>query len=99
MPSYLPWTILLAPVVAAIVITVGTRRFRALSAFLSVTAVLVSFVCSLLIFTLPNITAPPITWIDFPGIFTVPLGLTLDHLSQTMLLVVTGVGSLIHIYS
>jgi len=99
MPSYLPWTILLAPGAAAVLITLLTRRARRVSALISVGAVLVSFICSCLIFTLPNITAPTITWIDFPGLFTVPLGLTLDPLSQTMLLVVTGVGSLIHIYS
>ena len=99
MPSYLPWTILLAPGLAAALITVLTRRARGLSVFLSVGAVLISFICSCLIFARPNITAPTINWIDFPGIFTVPLGLTLDQLSRTMLLVVTGVGSLIHIYS
>src|SRR3982750_469574 len=37
-------------------------------------------------------------WLDLPG-FRIPLALILDPLSRTMLLVVTGVGTLIHIYS
>jgi NADH-quinone oxidoreductase subunit L len=42
---------------------------------------------------------PEGTWIDIPGVFHVGLGLTVDRLSKTMLLIVTFVGSLIHIYS
>src|SRR5436305_2707831 len=38
-------------------------------------------------------------WVDLPPIFRVPLGLTLDQLSRTMAVVVSGVGVLIHIYS
>jgi NADH-quinone oxidoreductase subunit L len=95
----LPWLLLLAPLVSAAVITVLTQKFRGLSSFISVVAVLVSFVCSWLVFIRPNVFVPERTWLDFPGVFHVPLGLTLDALSKTMLLVVTFVGSLIHIYS
>src|SRR5436190_18258276 len=95
----LPWIILLAPLVSAAVITLLIRRFRGLSSFISITAVLVSLICSWLVFIGPNITAPEPTWIDIPGVFHVSLGLTVDSLSKMMLLVVTFVGSLIHIYS
>jgi NADH-quinone oxidoreductase subunit L len=97
--SLLPWMTLLAPLVSAAVIMLLTRRFRGLSSFISVLAVLVSFVCSWLVFIQPDISAPERTWIDFPGVFHVPLAFSLDGLSRTMLLIVTSVGSLIHIYS
>jgi NADH-quinone oxidoreductase subunit L len=38
-------------------------------------------------------------WLDVPPIFRVPFGLTLDQLSRTMAVLVSGVGALIHIYS
>src|ERR1700736_675367 len=95
----LPWLLLLAPLVSAAVITVLTQKFRGLSSFISIAAVLFSFVCSWLVFIRPNVFVPEQTWLDFPGVFHVPLGLTLDALSKTMLLVVTFVGLLIHIYS
>lgn len=94
-----PWVVLLAPLFSAAVITVVTRRSKTLSSVVSNAAVLVSFVCSCWIFLQPNISAPEPNWIDIPGIFQVPLGLTLDKLSKTMLVLVSGVGALIHIYS
>ena len=95
----LPWYILLLPLGSAAAINFVTRRSKPLSSFISVAAVLASFVCSYLLFRQPDLSAAQVTWIDFPGIFTVPLGFSLDGLSKTMLLVVTGVGALIHIYS
>jgi NADH-quinone oxidoreductase subunit L len=99
MKSMLPWYALLAPLVSAATITLFFRRSQTLSSFISIAAVLLSFVCGCLIFFRPNLSAPELTWLDFPGVFTVPFALTLDGLSKTMLLVVSGVGSLIHIYS
>src|SRR5436190_2515658 len=99
MNSLVPWIILLAPLVSAVVITLFTLRWKALSSFISIAAVLITFVCSCLIFTRPQISAAQMTWIDVAGIFRVPLGLVLDQLSKTMLVLVSGVGSLIHIYS
>src|SRR5204862_4614074 len=76
-----------------------TLRFKALSSFISVAADLGSFVCGCLIFMQSNISAPASTWIEISGVFKVPLGFVLDNLSKTMLVLVSGVGSLIHIYS
>src|SRR5215210_672913 len=95
----LPWVILLTPLVSAAMITLFTLRFRGLSSFISVAAIVVSFACSWLVFLHPNVTVPERTWIDIPGVFRVPLGLTIDSWSKPMLLIVTFVGSLIHIYS
>jgi NADH-quinone oxidoreductase subunit L len=99
MRSILPWYALLLPLASAIGITVFLQRLKSLSSFVSVVAVLGSFVCSCLIFLQPNISAPEPPWIEIPGILHVPFGFTLDNLSKTMLVLVSGVGALIHIYS
>jgi len=99
MNSFLQWIILLTPLTSAVVITLFTLRWKAVSSFISVAAVLVSFVCSCLIFTQSNVVAAEFIWIDIAGALKVPVGFTLDQLSKTMLLVVTGVGATIHIYS
>src|SRR5256712_309944 len=99
MNSALPWMALLLPLVSAGVITLFTHRSKGLSSFLSVAAVLGSFVCSCLIFGQKEISATEVTWIDIQGVLTVPLGFVLDALSKTMLMLVSGVGLLIHIYS
>jgi len=52
-----------------------------------------------LVFMQSNISAPESTWIEISGIFKVPFGFVLDNLSKTMLVLVSGIGALIHIYS
>src|SRR6266498_2706156 len=99
MNSLLPWIILLAPLVSAVVITLFTLRWKAVSSLISITAVLVSFTCSCLIFTRSGLKAFEFTWVDIGGALKVPLGFTLDQLSKTMLVLVSGVGGVIHIYS
>src|SRR5438309_70484 len=99
MSSLVPWLILIAPLVSAIVITLFTLRWKALSSTISVVAVLVSFICSCLVFAHSASYAAQITWIDVAGALKVPMALTLDQLSKTMLVLVSGVGAIIHIYS
>jgi NADH-quinone oxidoreductase subunit L len=99
MISLLPWLIVIAPLVSAAVITLFTLRWKTLSSSISIAAVLVSFTCSCLIFVHSTTAAAEFTWIAIGGIFHVPLGLTLDQLSRTMAVLVSGVGALIHIYS
>src|SRR5262249_2957659 len=99
MNAIVPWLILLAPLGSAGVITLFTLRWKTLSSAISVAAVLVSFVCSCLVFVHAASSAAQITWIDVAGALKVPIALTLDPLSRTMVLLVSGVGALIHIYS
>ena len=99
MSSLVAWLILIAPLVSTIVITLFTLRWKALSSTISVVAVLVSFICSCLVFAHSASYAAQITWIDVAGALKVPVALTLDALSRTMVLLVSGVGALIHIYS
>jgi NADH-quinone oxidoreductase subunit L len=99
MTSLLPWIALLLPLAATFIIMVATRPLRMASAFVSVGAVLGSFVCACLIFFQQTAAAPSVSWINLAPVFSVPLGLTLDPLSRSMLFMVTGVGAVIHIYS
>ena len=97
--SVFPWLVLLAPLASAVLIALVTRRAPGLSAFASVLAVSISFICSGVVFAKSQIRAVDIPWIDFGGMLRVPIGFTLDSLSKTMLVLVSGVGALIHIYS
>src|SRR5213595_1860977 len=97
--SVIPWLVLLVPLAGAVLIALVTRRAAGLSAFISVVAVSISFICSCVVFAKPEIRVAEIPWIDFGELLRVPIGFTLDSLSKTMLVLVSGVGALIHIYS
>jgi NADH-quinone oxidoreductase subunit L len=98
----LPWIILFLPLGAAAVITLFTQRNPRLSAGLSIGAVLAGFGLSIVFIALAGWTpaTPELAakWLDV-GALQVDFGLRLDSLSLLMTLVVTGVATLIHIYS
>ncbi len=99
-----PWLILFLPLLAAVLITTVTRRNRALSALISLTAVWAGFAiaCSWLPAVLSGegrfLDAHSVAWLTAGGT-SFHYGYMLDGLSLIMLLVVTGVGGLIHVYS
>jgi len=103
----LPWIILFTPLLSALIIILFTQRWRNLSAGISIAAVLVSFAASVQVFrTLPDSASVfQFPWLDFAAFkavgvnFQIPIGITIDQLSKAMLIVVTGIGALIHIYS
>ena len=97
--STLPWYLLLLPLFAAVVIVLFTKSSPGLSSFISVGAVVGSFLCSCLVFAQADIQTFEVTWIDLRPLLYVPLGFVLDNLAKTMLVLVTGIGALIHIYS
>jgi NADH-quinone oxidoreductase subunit L len=96
-----PWLILFLPIFAAATITIFTLRSRCLSAFLSIGAIVTSFILSIIFINANGIHfAGEIskTWLSI-GNLQIDFGLKLDALSLMMLLIVTGVGGAIHIYS
>jgi NADH-quinone oxidoreductase subunit L len=100
-PDLLPWTILFLPLLAAGLITLFTQHNRKLSAGLSIGAVVAGFVLSLIFVKLNNwgpAHESPFVWLAV-GNLQVDFGLRLDPLSLLMMLIVTGVASVIHIYS
>ena len=94
--------ILFLPLIAAGIITLFTRRLPAISAQISITAIGTSFLLALaLFFRLGDevgLPVQPIQWLSV-GSLKVEIGFLVDRLSVLMLLVVTGVGLMIHIYS
>jgi NADH-quinone oxidoreductase subunit L len=98
MSPTLPWIVLFTPLTSAILILLVTGRQRRLSAYLSVLAVAISFAGSLILFGQPDGDIQ-FRWIDFGPRLFVPFGAALDNLSRTMLLIVTFIGLLVHVYS
>src|SRR5690242_10330773 len=90
-------------------ITLGKRLGERLIGAIASVAVIASFIVSVLLF-LQLAGLPPeqrgaaglvnlaIPWIQV-GQLNVPYGVLIDPLSATMMLIVTGIGGLIHIYS
>jgi NADH-quinone oxidoreductase subunit L len=84
--------------------SVGRRLTKSISGGLACAAMIASFaVSALLVSQILGHEAAPLEFTLFEwmasGTLRVPFTLRLDHLSAVMILVITGIGSLIHIYS
>ncbi|MDB6016812.1 MAG: proton-conducting rane transporter [Pedosphaera sp.] len=104
MVENLTWLVLLLPLLSVALITVFTRNKARVSGQISIGAVLAAFAVSLSLFifcrsggidSFPQVRVP---WLSV-GDFHADIGLQIDSLSLMMMLIVTGVGGLIHIYS
>jgi NADH-quinone oxidoreductase subunit L len=101
MSNPLPWLLLLAPLLSAVLITLFLQKDARISAFVSVAAVLVSLLLSVDLFAqyLSGAAFDVHTeWLRVGGL-NIEFGLHFDSLTMLMLLVVTGVSSAVHIYS
>jgi NADH-quinone oxidoreductase subunit L len=97
----LPWLILFLPLLSVAVITLFTLRSKTVSSLISIGAVVAGFVMTLLFINANGFQFSSETstnWLSIGGL-QIDFGLKLDALSMMMLLVVTGVGGAIHIYS
>ena len=102
----LAWLLFALPALGALVLFVAGRRADAWGHLLGVLTVVASFVVGLVIF-FETVALDPAQrtrevslydWISV-GALHVDFGLRLDPLSMTFVLLITGVGALIHIYS
>jgi NADH-quinone oxidoreductase subunit L len=96
-----PWLILFLPLFATAVITLFTLRCKTTSSLISIGAVVAGFILTIIYISANgfHISAETSTnWLTI-GDLHVDFGLKLDALSLMMLLIVTGVGGTIHIYS
>ncbi len=100
MNETLPWLILFLPLLSAVFITFFTRKHRGLSAGISIGAVVAGFLMSLILFASMRGGHKEVilNWLTV-GDLQIDFGIRLDRLSRLMLLIVTGVGGAIHIYS
>ena len=91
-----PWLLFLIPFASAAIIQLGLKRNAMASSLLSTISVAASFIiaCSLL----GSNQAGAWTWIEVGG-FKLDIGYRLDQLATGMMIVVTGIGMLVHIFS
>src|SRR5450432_1275275 len=98
----LPWLILFLPLLATAVITLFALRCKTTSSLISIGAIVIGFVLTLAFINAngfhPAVTETSTNWLTIDDLH-VDFGLKLDALSLMMLLIVTGVGGAIHIYS
>ena len=100
----LVWIAFFAPLAACVAIFLFSLNSKNLSSLLAIAGILTSFVCTVLIAVQIFLGPPPaefqqsFSWIQLDGL-TIAWGFLVNPLSIMMLLVVTGVGSAIFIYS
>lgn len=94
--------IVLIPLVGAVLSYVIGRLLPSLSGIVATLAVALACVCSYLLFVnvdeRSSVTVGLSSWLSV-GSFRLPLELYFDRLSSVMCLVITGIGTLIHLYS
>jgi NADH-quinone oxidoreductase subunit L len=95
-----PWLILFLPLLSAAVITLFTLKHRNVSALLSIGAIVIGFVSTVAFIAANGWVGgeSAVNWLSIGGL-NIDFGLKLDRLSEMMMLIVTGVGGAIHIYS
>ncbi|HNP47987.1 MAG TPA: NADH-quinone oxidoreductase subunit L [Bacteroidia bacterium] len=100
--TQLAWLIPVFPLVGFLVISLGNKILpKQFSGVFASLTVLASFILSLAIFLQSPETGETVfvfDWIKSGGL-SIPVSFLIDHISLTMLLIVTGVGFLIHVYS
>ena len=100
----LAWIAFFAPLASCLLIALFFLRSKAWSSLTSIAGIVISFICTLLLATQIFSTHPAgefqqsLPWIQLDSL-TINFGILLNPLAIMMLLVVTGVGSAIFIYS
>ncbi len=101
----LAWLVPAFPLLGFLVTGLGNKHLKHnLAGIIASSMVLFSFIVSVvLFFSLRSsgqneVTLTLFNWISIGGM-NIPFAFLIDHLSLTMMLIVTGVGALIHIYS
>src|SRR5688572_4059688 len=102
---HLVWLVPFLPLLGFLINGLGRRYLsKSLTGVIGSGSVVAAFVISLLIFfevRTPGFTPQVVTLFDFinVGSLHIPFAFQVDQLSALFLLIITGVGSLIHIYS
>ncbi len=93
----LPWLLLLIPLASAALIQLGLKRSAVASSWLSTASAAVTCGIALALCGKTSAVAP-LDWIS-AGEFKLQIGLQLDQLAKGMMVVVTGIGLLVHVFS
>jgi len=92
-----PWLLFILPLASAALIQLGLKRSATLSAYLSTASVFATFGIALSLLGKTE-SGAFYTWLN-AGDFNLSIGYKLDHLSTGMMIVVTGIGLLVHVFS
>lgn len=95
--EFYAWTLLFLPLVSAGLIYFGMSRIPTVGAILGTVSSFVGLVLAILLLGSDE-RAFGFDWVSLPGL-QIEIGLILDRLSTRMMLVVTGVGFLVHLFS
>ena len=93
----MPWLLLFLPLIAAAANQLYLKRNAFIASMVSVASVAATFAISLMLLGKETAVAP-IDWLTV-GDFKLQIGITLDKLSTGMMIVVTGIGLLVHVFS
>ena len=91
------WILLFLPLVAAAANQLYLKRNAFIASMVSVASVAITFAISLMLLGKTDVIAP-LKWATV-GNFSIELGIKLDQLSTGMMVVVTGIGLLVHVFS
>ncbi|MGB2402075.1 MAG: NADH-quinone oxidoreductase subunit L [Akkermansiaceae bacterium] len=92
-----PWLLLILPIISAVIIQLGLKRSATAAALLSTLSVIATFIVSYSILS-SDASVAALDWINISGL-NLEIGLELDQLSKGMMIVVTGIGVLVHVFS
>jgi len=92
-----PWLLLILPITSAVIIQLGLKRSATASALLSTLSVIATLLISLSILS-SDTSVTALDWINVAGL-NLEIGLQLDQLSKGMMIVVAGIGVLVHVFS
>ncbi|MGJ8676862.1 MAG: NADH-quinone oxidoreductase subunit L [Akkermansiaceae bacterium] len=93
----LPWLLFLIPLASAVLIQFGLKRSASASALISTLSVVATFIIAYVL--LGQTTSSSFEWIKVGTSLDLSIGYQLDQLSTGMMIVVTGIGALVHIFS
>ncbi|MBX9742036.1 MAG: NADH-quinone oxidoreductase subunit L [Chthoniobacterales bacterium] len=98
--SSVAWMVYLAPLVAAVLILFAAGCCKRVSASLAIGSVLISCAGSWVLFLQgTDLMVSGMTWMDFGKVLTIPIGMNIDALTRTMMVVVTSIATLVFTYS
>jgi len=92
----IPWLLFILPLASAAIIQLGLKRSATASAYLSTASAVVTFLVALLL--IGKDYSGSFTWIS-AGSLDLKIGYNLDQLATGMMIVVSGIGMLVHIFS
>lgn len=101
MHSLIAWLILALPLVSAVSIHLGLKKSQTAAALVSTASAFITLVFALIILGTGKDGSTAFTWVPAMGdhFKGIQIGLQLDQLSRGMMIVVTGVGFLVHLFS